>query len=65
MNKLLKEIKERKISVLHCARLLGVKKRTMQYMFDVDFQSESHTEAEEKVKMIIRNHDRLTNELKK
>ena len=54
---LLDEIKERNLTVSYCARMIGIPKRTMQYIFDHKFNGKE--DEERKVKKIIAHHDKL------
>jgi len=62
MRDLYREVKELNISVLHISRLLGIRPRTMQYIFDAGFNDRE--EEEKKVKYIIATHIKLENKLK-
>lgn len=61
-NPLLVKLKLKNISVCQVARLLDVKKRTMQMMFDNNFKN--HPDKEEKVNVILSHQEELIEKLK-
>lgn len=63
MTNLLKELKNRGISVSFCARLTSMSKRTLQDHLDVP--SRMGEKEEKLLKLIIKNHDNLKKEIKK